>query len=100
MITFDKIPTDDLDQCRGMWVESATGELGIIRKTFYSVKRHSCLVQVLWPAFEHGSGAHTHFPRLIPSPCGMIYLAHGKRTGNRPNSHSTAPHRTSRWLYV
>lgn len=44
MITFDKIPTDDLDQCRGMWVESATGELGIIRKTFYSVKRHSCLV--------------------------------------------------------
>ncbi|CAB0494385.1 hypothetical protein CIP100629_00482 [Corynebacterium diphtheriae] len=64
MITLDKIPTDDLDQCRGMWVESTTGTLGIIRKTFYSVKRHSYLVQVLWPAFEHGSGAHTHFSSL------------------------------------
>lgn len=64
MITFDKIPTDDLDQCRGMWVESTTGTLGIIRKTFYSVKRRSYLVQVLWPAYEHGSGAHIHFPPL------------------------------------
>ncbi|MES3667655.1 hypothetical protein [Corynebacterium diphtheriae] len=64
MTTLDKIPTDDLDQCRGMWVESTTGTLGIIRKAFYSVKRHSYLVQLLWPAFEHGSGAHTHFSSL------------------------------------
>lgn len=100
MTTLDKIPTDDLDQCRGMWVESTTGTLGIIRKAFYSVKRHSYLAQVLWPAFDN-AGALTHFsPRLIPSPRAQTYPAHGKRTGNHPNNHSTAPHRTSRWLYV
>lgn len=64
MTTLDKIPTDDLDQCHGMWVESSAGALGIIRKTFYSVKRHSYLAQVLWPTYEHGSGAHTHFSPL------------------------------------
>lgn len=64
MTTLDKIPTDDLDQCRGMWVESTTGTLGIIRKAFYSVKRHSYLAQVLWPALDNAGGANTFFTPL------------------------------------
>lgn len=53
-----------LDASRGMWVESNTGALGIIRKTLYSVHRHSYLVQVLWPAFDNAGGGHTHFTPL------------------------------------
>ncbi|OJH92106.1 hypothetical protein BKD80_05735 [Corynebacterium diphtheriae] len=68
MITFDKIPTDDLDQCRGMWVESATGELGniidVIRRTFHPEKFRSHLAQVLRPAFELGSSARTYLSPL------------------------------------
>ncbi|MBG9359030.1 hypothetical protein NY035_01790 [Corynebacterium diphtheriae bv. mitis] len=68
MTTLDKIPTDDLDQCRGMWVESTTGELGIIidviRRTFHPVKFRSHLAQVLRPAFELGSSARTYLSPL------------------------------------
>ncbi|BAM26723.1 hypothetical protein [Corynebacterium ulcerans] len=55
---------EQLDASRGMWVESNTGTLGIIRKTLYSVKRRSSLVQVLWPAFDNAGGGHTHFTPL------------------------------------
>lgn len=64
MISLADMPPEQLDASRGMWVESNTGTLGIIRKTLYSVKRRSSLVQVLWPAFDNAGGGHTHFTPL------------------------------------
>lgn len=64
MSTLADLTPEQLDASRGMWVESNTGTLGIIRKTLYSVKRRSSLVQVLWPAFDNAGGGHTHFTPL------------------------------------
>lgn len=64
MTSLADLTSEQLDASRGMWVESNTGTLGIIRKTLYSAHRHSFLVQVLWPAFDNTGGGHTHFTPL------------------------------------